>query len=55
MKLAGCRKEIFVLPSQQFYKGIVAALRRQLNQTLLHSACVVFHHHTTLKEMSYGE
>jgi len=32
MKLVGCGKEIFVLLSQQFNEGIVAALRRQLNQ-----------------------
>jgi hypothetical protein len=32
MKLAGYGKEIFELLSQQFNEGIVAALRRQLNQ-----------------------
>jgi hypothetical protein len=32
MKLAGCGKEIYALLSQQFDEGIVAALRRQLNQ-----------------------
>jgi hypothetical protein len=32
MKLAGYGKEIFELLSQQFNEGIVAAVRRQLNQ-----------------------
>lgn len=55
MKLAGCGKEIFVSLSQQFGEGIVAALRRQLNQILLRSASFAFHYHTIRKELSYGE
>jgi hypothetical protein len=33
MKIAGCGNEIFGFISYQFYKGIVSAVRRQLNHT----------------------
>jgi hypothetical protein len=55
MKLANCINDIFVSLLQQFEEGIVVTLIRQLNQILLHSACVVFHYHTTPKEINYGK
>ncbi|GEM_PF-3468392 len=55
MKLAACVKKTYTLLLKLVNEGIVAALRRQLNQILLRSACFVFQYNEISKELSYVE